>query len=127
MKRHAEALLVAVMAAAIGQGASAQTSAERGLELVTRNCGACHALGAEGRSPTAAAPAFRNLNRRFAMDMLEEELRSGMLTGHPPMPPFQFSQAEIGDIMDYLRSIQSSRRTARLAVPADHEKAGHTT
>ena|SRR5471032_2723881 len=106
-------LLGAVAWVAIGQGALAQTSAERGQALVTGSCGGCHAVGAEGRSARPGAPPFRNLNRRFSMGMLEEELRSGMLTGHPPMPPFQFSQVQIGDIMAYLRSVQNSRRIAR--------------
>ena len=112
------ALSAAIVLIAIAHGAAAQTPAERGQELVTRNCGGCHAVGAEGRSPRRAAPAFRNLNRRFSMGMLEEELRSGMLTGHPPMPPFMFSQTEIGDIMAYLRNIQNTRRTARLGAEA---------
>ncbi len=71
-----------------------------------------------GAAPGPDAPAFRNLNRRFSMGMLEEELRAGMLTGHPPMPPFRFSQVQIGDVMAYLRSIQNTRRIARAAAAA---------
>ncbi len=112
MKIGLAGLLAALASVAIGQGALAQTPVDRGRALVLRNCGACHAVGAEGRSPNHAAPAFRNLNRRFSMGMLEEELRAGMLTGHPPMPPFMFSQPQIGDIMAYLRSVQNSRRVA---------------
>ena len=114
-------LLVAAVAVAMGQGAAAQTSTMRGRELVTRDCAACHWVGAEGRSHARGAPAFRNLNRRFSMGMLEEELRAGMLTGHPPMPAFRFSQVQIGDIMAYLRSIQDTRRIAS-AVDAPRDK-----
>ena len=106
-------LLGAIASMAIGQGALAQTSVERGQALVAKSCGGCHAVRAAGGSPRPDAPPFRNLNRRFSMGMLEEELRAGMLTGHPPMPPFMFSQVQISDIVAYLRSIQNTRRIAR--------------
>lgn len=121
MTKRLGVLVGAIASLAIGQGALAQTPAQRGQALVAKSCGACHAVGLRGRSPLPAAPALRNLNRRFSMGMLEEELRAGMLTGHPPMPPFRFSQVQIGDIMAYLRRIQNSRRIAR-GVPPGHRQ-----
>ena len=114
-------VLVVGLAMAIAPGALAQSSAELGRQQVQRSCSGCHAIGREGRSPRAGAPPFRQLGRRFSMGVLEEELRAGMLTGHPPMPPFQFSQAQIGDIMAYLRGIQDTGRIASMA-DAPHEK-----
>ena len=124
MNRCLTGLVAAVVSLAMAQAVSAQTTVARGKEIVTRYCGGCHAVGAEGRSPNPASPAFRNLGRRFPMGVLEEELRAGMLTGHPKMPHFQFSQAQITDIMDYLRSVQNSRRLAELDADRSNEKAG---
>lgn len=86
--------------------AEAAPSAGRGLELVRRNCGMCHAIGERGDSPNKQAPRFRELGRRYPIDDLAEALAEGILTGHPAMPQFRFSPAEVDDIIAYLKSIQ---------------------
>jgi cytochrome c len=107
-------LSVAILAAA--GLAEAGPSAARGLELVRRNCGMCHAIGETGDSPNKQAPRFRELGRRYPIDDLAEALAEGILTGHPAMPQFRFSPAEVDDIIAYLKSVQV-RNQARSDLP----------
>lgn len=101
-------LSIAAMAAA--GAAQAQPSAARGLEIVRKNCSMCHAIGDKGDSPNAQAPRFRELGQRYPIDDLQEALAEGILTGHPAMPQFRFSPAEVDDIIAYLKSIQVGRQ-----------------
>ncbi len=104
------ALLLALPAAA--SAAEPQNSEARGQALVQRNCGMCHATGRTGDSPFHPAPPFRDLNRRYKIDDLAEALAEGLITGHPAMPEFRFSPAEVNDIIRYMRSIQSNEAAA---------------
>jgi mono/diheme cytochrome c family protein len=97
---------------AIGLGfvteARAQTTPEaRGQALVADHCGRCHAVGAVGDSPNPQAPPFRRLHERFPVENLAEALVEGLRVGHTQMPQFQFSEQDAGDIIAYLKSIQS--------------------
>jgi mono/diheme cytochrome c family protein len=78
----------------------------RGEALLTRHCAMCHAVGRSGTSPHAAAPPFRTLGQRYALDSLEEALGEGLLSGHPDMPEFVFGPRDVGAIIRYLQSIQ---------------------
>jgi len=88
-----------------------------GRVLAERNCGRCHATGEMGSSPNVAAPPFRSLGRHYPMDMLEYELRAGMLTGHPDMPAYRFAPPEIDDLIAYLKSLQIGRRAEAAPSP----------
>jgi len=77
-----------------------------GEELLTKNCGTCHAVGRSGDSPHKDAPAFRTLGKRYPIDSLEEALSEGIMSGHPDMPEFTFDADEVGGIIAYLKSIQ---------------------
>ncbi len=79
---------------------------DRGRTILEANCGRCHATGAEGTSPLAAAPPFRTLGERYPVSDLEEALAEGILTGHPEMPEFSFDPDEIDSIIAYLQSLQ---------------------
>jgi mono/diheme cytochrome c family protein len=104
-------LVILALAVAIpARAAEAPGASEaRGQALVQRNCGMCHAVGRSGASPNPAAPAFRDLNRRYGIEDLGEALAEGLITGHPEMPEFRFSPAEVDDIIRYLNSIQTRR------------------
>lgn len=77
-----------------------------GRALAEALCAACHAVGAEGESPLAAAPPFRTLSQRYPITALEEALAEGVLTGHPAMPQFEFQPEQIDALIAYLQSIQ---------------------
>ncbi len=86
--------------------ADAQSDMKHGEALLTRDCAPCHAVGAAGNSPRLLAPAFRTLGTRYPIDALEEALGEGIMSGHPDMPEFRYDADDVGDIIDYLKSIQ---------------------
>lgn len=79
---------------------------QRGEALLTKHCGACHAVGRTGSSQQREAPALRTLGQRYPVESLEEALAEGLITGHPDMPEFSFSPADVGAVIEYLKSIQ---------------------
>ena len=80
----------------------------KGKSLVTANCSRCHAIGKEGDSPHAEAPAFRTLSNKYPVENLAELLAEGIVSGHPDMPIFVFSPQDVAAIIDYLQSVQPS-------------------
>lgn len=101
-------ILAALAIAAPAHAAGSEAAAEaRGQVLAARNCSMCHAIGRAGASPNPTAPPFRELGRRYAVDDLAEALAEGIITGHPAMPEFRFSPAEVNDLIHYMRSIQT--------------------
>lgn len=121
---RARLLLLALAASCLAGAAAAEiphgdaAAIDRGRDLVQRNCGMCHAVGAEGDSPNPDSPPFRELSRRYPVDNLAEALAEGILTGHPQMPEFKFSPPEVSDIITYLNSIQVSRPARLERTPA---------
>ena len=80
----------------------------KGKSLVTDNCSRCHAVGKEGDSPHADAPPFRTLSSKYPVENLSKSLAEGIVSGHPDMPIFVFNPQDVGAIIDYLKSIQTS-------------------
>jgi cytochrome c len=88
-----------------GGGAAAVGSAERGQAFVRANSAACHAVGGSGNSPLAAAPAFRDLHRRYPVEHLAEAFAEGVAPDHPGMPEFELDRAQIADLIAYLQTL----------------------
>jgi mono/diheme cytochrome c family protein len=84
-------------------------SVEAGRRIAEIQCAGCHAIGTEGESRNAAAPPFRTLSRNYPVTALEEAFAEGILVGHPAMPEFRFTPAQIDDIVAYLESVQERR------------------
>jgi len=80
-----------------------------GKRIAAAHCARCHAIGRQGASPLARAPAFRTLSRRYPLDHLAEALAEGIMTGHAEMPQFAFEPEEIGALLAYMRSISDKR------------------
>lgn len=80
---------------------------QRGLALAAAHCAACHAIGKTDVSPTRINrnTAFRDLHRRFPISMLVEATTTGTIEGHDEMPAFDFSAAEIIDLLSYIDSL----------------------
>jgi len=97
------ALLVGLVTAG---PAAAQDDVERGRTLVTKLCGACHAVGRTGASPHAGAPTFRSLDDHTDLDEFMDRLRAGLQSTHPDMPSFRFPRDDARAVVAYLRSIQ---------------------
>ncbi|WP_202314357.1 c-type cytochrome [Mesorhizobium sp. L-8-10] len=101
-----KALVLTVFAA--GSAAAAeQESIAYGRALVEANCARCHAVGTADASRHAAAPAFRTLSGRYPLGALEEALGEGISTGHPDMPEFIATPAQIEAIIAYIGSLQT--------------------
>ncbi|WP_235860507.1 c-type cytochrome [Roseibium suaedae] len=77
-----------------------------GRTIAEENCASCHAIGPEGESPNAEAPAFRDLSQRYPISDLEESLAEGIVTGHNDMPEFVLQPDNINQFLGYLSSIQ---------------------
>ena len=62
--------LAATLATLLGLApARAAGDLKTGEELLTKNCGACHAVGRGGDSPQKDAPAFRTLGKRYPIEL----------------------------------------------------------
>jgi cytochrome c len=102
-----QALWVAIVLTAGLSGANAQTSptVQRGLNLAMANCARCHAVDKVSPSPLALAPPFRDLHRRYPVESLAEALGEGIVTGHQNMPEFRLEPDQVGDFIDFLKSL----------------------
>lgn len=77
---------------------------ERGRIIADTFCATCHASGASGASPLAAAPPFRTFKERWPVEVLAEALAEGLTTGHPDMPTVTMTPGEIDAFLAYLDS-----------------------
>lgn len=102
---------VAALLIPLSAGSPAEAaSAERGRQIVARDCGRCHAVGPRGASPNREAPPFRQLHTRYDVENLAEALGEGIFTGHPAMPQFRFTAAEIDNIIAFLKTLERRGR-----------------
>jgi len=76
-----------------------------GKRFVERNCGRCHAVGVDDKSPHPESPALRDIYAYYPVDALEEGFAEGMVTGHPDMPVFKLTQLQIADVIAYLATL----------------------
>jgi mono/diheme cytochrome c family protein len=90
----------------LASAAQAQDPSRRGRALLDEFCAQCHAVGRTGDSPHAAAPPFRRLNGRVDLDAFARQLQRGLVSNHPDMPEFKFSEDDARAAAAYLRSIQ---------------------
>ena len=105
-------LAATTQACAQPSGTTAQAAAiAHGHDLVRKNCSACHAIGETGDSPLPLAPPFRTLSRKYPVEDLQESLAEGIVSGHPAMPQFRFTPADVNDLIAYLKSIQTPQQS----------------
>ena len=90
----------------LGSAAQAQDPARHGRALLKEFCAPCHAIGRTGKSRTPGALPFRMLGRSFELDQFAQDAQRGILSGHPAMPEFKFSDDDARAATAYLRSIQ---------------------
>jgi cytochrome c553 len=90
----------------LGSAAHAQDPALRGRALLKEFCASCHAIGKTGKSRMPGAVPLRMLGRSFELDQFAQDLRRGVLGGHPGMPEIKFSDDDARAVSAYLHSIQ---------------------
>lgn len=66
------------------------------------NCGRCHAVAADAKSPLSKAPNLWGLLRTYPVERLDVELAEGVGSTHPAMPQVQFKDEDITAIYYYL-------------------------
>jgi len=79
---------------------------DRGQRILTRLCAGCHAVGKTGSSPHRGAPPFRSISDRYDINELTERMSEQLVSTHPDMPDFRFSEADAKAARAYLYSIQ---------------------
>ena len=84
---------------------AAANASNSGKTILEKNCGRCHSLAAEGRSPLPQAPPLREVYLKYPIDQLEEGFAEGMGSKHRDMPQIQFSPEQVAAILNYLGSI----------------------
>ena len=87
-------------------GESVAASTARGKALAELVCIRCHAVGPTGSSPNPKSPPFRTLLARLTIEGLMDEIDEGLPMGHRPMPPWNFSQEQKADLVNYIISLK---------------------
>lgn len=59
------------------------------------------------------APPFRALPDRYPVEHLAEALAEGVVTGHPSMPQFAFSPAEIDALLRFIDNLSPPNAAGR--------------
>lgn len=100
---------VAILSLALSMAlpAHADPLIERGRRIAELNCAGCHAIGTDDASRHPEAPPFRELSRRYPVENLAEALAEGIYTGHPDMPAFEASPAQVEALLAHLKAIQA--------------------
>jgi mono/diheme cytochrome c family protein len=101
--RLAILLLLLATLSGLAEDVSPSPLEERGRVLAKSICSQCHAIGRSGESPHAGAPAFRALEGRVDLDSFMEQLREGLMVGHPD----RFTREDARAFLLYLRSSQA--------------------
>src|SRR5262245_42168098 len=97
--------LVAVILFSVTAPAAAENP-QQGKRLALTYCAKCHAIDKVSPSPLKIAPPFRTLHERYPVEMLQEALAEGIVTGHPTMPQFSFDADQVADFMAFLKTLQ---------------------
>lgn len=95
--------------AVIARAASDSEAVARGQKLAQAHCSRCHAIGKYDESKLKIAPRFRDLHKRYRVELLAESLSEGIVTGHKEMPVFVFTGPQIGDFIAYLKTLEPAK------------------
>jgi mono/diheme cytochrome c family protein len=98
--------ILAALAVLCSLSPSAAENPRQGKRLALTYCARCHAIDKVSPSPLKIAPPFRTLHERYPVEMLQEALAEGIVTGHPTMPQFSFDADQIGDFIAFLKSLE---------------------
>ncbi|UGY25518.1 MULTISPECIES: c-type cytochrome [Bradyrhizobium] len=104
--RHTIGCGLVIASAICAALAPAAADQEQGRRLAQFYCARCHAIDRVSPSPLRIAPPFRTLHERYPVEMLQEALAEGIITGHPTMPQFSFDADQVGDFMLFLKSLE---------------------
>lgn len=109
MTPAARPVLAACVALAPAAALASPASVQRGSHIAQANCTPCHTVYGQRPSPTPGAPRLSDLTTQFPQRTLDETVMDALSSRHPIMPAFVAAPADIGDLIDYLRTIQDRR------------------
>ena len=89
-----------------GMSPVAAENPQQGKRIALIYCARCHAIDKVSPSPLKIAPPFRTLHERYPVEMLQEALAEGIVTGHPTMPQFSFDADQVGDFIAFLKTLE---------------------
>ena len=98
-------LIVAGLLIATGEAAAQIPAADTGRAVAAARCAVCHSIDGAGDSPHRASPPFRTLAEDFPSVMLENALRTGVISGHDEMPMFELAPADMNALLTYIDSL----------------------
>jgi mono/diheme cytochrome c family protein len=75
---------------------------DHGRLVAEQRCGKCHATGDKGTSPHKITPPFRDLSVRFPIEMLEQALSTGTISGHDEMPMFDLEPDDMRALIAHI-------------------------
>lgn len=78
----------------------------RGQDLAQDKCSRCHEVGREGQSTHPEALPFHGISEYYPVENLAEAFAEGIYVGHPDMPAFELSVAQLTDLLTYLKAVQ---------------------
>ena len=87
-------------------GAQISPRAQRGTNFALANCVTCHSIDKVTPSSLSLAPPFRTLHLRYPVESLAESLAEGIVTGHSNMPEFRLDAGQVGDFIDFLKTLE---------------------
>lgn len=75
--------------------------------FVEAHCAACHATSPGKPTHHPDAPPFADIAVRYPPSDLGEAFAEGIVVGHPDMPAFEFTEAEVDHLVRHLRNLRS--------------------
>jgi hypothetical protein len=72
----------------------------------------------DAASSSCNAPPLRTLAERYPVAGLADAFALGIMTGHPGMPEFRLSRAQIEAVVAYLESIQTRQGAGLRTTPS---------
>ena len=106
IRQTAASGILAALAVLCSLSPSAAENPRQGKRLALTYCARCHAIDKVSPSPLKIAPPFRTLHERYPVEMLQEALAEGIVTGHPTMPQFSFDADQVGDFIAFLKTLE---------------------
>lgn len=100
-------LLAAFLLAACGPVQAQNLKA--GARIAETHCARCHAIGRKGSSPLPKATPFRLIHEKYPVEQLEEAFGEGVTSNHLGMPDFDFTPAEVMNLLGYIKSLTPRR------------------
>ncbi len=107
-------VIAALVLAALAMPAPARsdaTSAASGATLYTAQCAGCHGGDGSGSTPVGKSLKVQDLRKPEIQAMKDTDLAVAIEKGKGKMPPFKgkLSASQVGQVVDYIRSLAKAR------------------